>query len=396
MIEFTIGPAIKSYACLGFTTGGSFFWGFLLHKGDEQMIKKLIRSAITTASLICMGICMLSVPVKAETVSEEAEAATPVYDPMQPVDIVINLEDESRYMGVSLYRIGDYDGERFTYTAQILELVDKDYYKLSRESEIIAAAESLAAIVRKDDSFEKTDVSIVDGVGVAEDLTTGLYLIVQNRADRNATLDNAYFIETPGWNEETLEFMYDVRYFPKWEREAWFTFRNEIVYPMVIIFALVSLAIFCLLGNKILKFALAIAGFMICGYYGMIVSAKYLEIEANFLWLFVLFIVFAFVGTGVVWIITSIISAIVRKLKITDIVKKNMFWLTAVTGAIGVFFILYKMVLNNLYRSIVIAAACGAIGILVQYVSKGRELRGYTYEDLYRIQLKDKEDDERL
>ncbi|MBP5554699.1 MAG: hypothetical protein J6X94_07495 [Lachnospiraceae bacterium] len=370
------------------------------------MFKKILMYSVISLSVISMNIMVPFFVSKAnEAVAEEAVTVTveepevvaeeiPVYDPTQPVDIVINLEDETRYMGVTVYRIGDYDGERFTYIPEVLSLVGKDYYKLSRGADIKAHAATIASQIQGT-NLEGQNVSVVSGVGTIEDLTGGLYLIVQNKADHNASIDVPYIVETPQWSEETMEYMYDVRFFPKWEREVWFTFRHEVIYPFVMGALLIFLVIYSLMGGRILKAVLSVLAFFACGYVGMIESCEYFGIESDFLWMFVFFMIFAFVGIGVLWIIVAVISAIFRKIHGTELIRKNLFWITAFSGSAGVFFLLSRYILTDRYICGVIAVIIGTVGCMVQFFGRKKQACEYTYEDLYRIKVKEVSDDER-
>lgn len=400
----SIGPAIWFYACLGIFPG--YFFGLFaksLRRG--KMFKKILMYSIISISIMSVNLTVPFFVSKAnETVTEEAVTAigteevteeAVVYDPTQPVDIVINLEDETRYMGVTVYRIGNYDGERFTYLPEVLSLVNKDYYKLSRGADIKTHAATIASQIQST-QIEGQNVSVVSGEGRIEDLNAGLYLIVQNKADHNATIDVPYIVETPQWSEETMEYMYDVRFFPKWEKEVWFTFRNEVVYPFVLGALLLFLVIYSLTGGRVLKAVLSILAFFACGYTGMMRSCEYFGIESDFLWMFVFFMIFAFIGIGILWIFVTVISAIFRKFHVAELIHKNLFWITAFSGATGVFFLLTRYILTDRYICGVIAVILGIVGCMVQFFGRKNKACDYTYEDLYRLPVKETSDDERV
>ena len=330
------------------------------------------------------------ISVAGET-AEVIDRDTAVYDPTQEVDIVINLEDESTRMGVTVYRIGDYDGHLFKYTEEIKALMPKDYYKLSREGDILSAAQEIAAMIGKKITIEGVDVSIYRGVGTAEDLTPGLYLVVQNKAESNATLDTPYIVEAPEWSEDTLEYMYDIRTYPKWEKAIWFTFRPAIVRVVVIASVFLFCVSLCLIGGKVLRIVSFGTMFVLCGYTGTVIANQIEQFESNFLMQFFIFLIFAFLGMGLIWIVLSILSVPVRALKLHKFFKKRLFWVAPVIGATGIGYILTTYMTVGLSRSIIIATVLGVLGCILQGLRKKREITFYTYDDLLRLKPGDEE-----
>ncbi len=150
------------------------------------------------------------------------------------------------------------------------------------------------------------------------------------------------------------------------------------------------------MGMRILKPTFTLCAFLVCGYVGMINAGARLDIEADFLWMFVLFMSFAFIGIGVIWCLFTALSAIFRKAHITNAIKKNMFWISAFTGAAGLFYILHKYILIGTVKCAIVACTLGILGCVYQFLKKGKEGHAYTYDDLYRIEIREESDDERL
>ncbi len=351
---------------------------------------------IVLVNLIIFGTVVKASEIETATVEEaDPENKEPKpYDPEQEVDIVINLEDETRYMGVTVYRIGDYDGERFTYSPEVLECLGKDYYKLSRESEIVSNAKYLEELIPETLILEGQDVNVEQGIGTADGLTPGLYLVVQNKADHNANLDAPYIVETPQWSEENLEWMYDLRTYPKWEREVWFTFRPQIVVPMVWGALLLLLVVFCFMGARVIRGVFMGCLFFLFGYLGLKLATMIDQFEAQFMWYFVIFLVFAFLGTGITWDIISVISSPLKKIRAHKALRKQLFWITSLIGAILIGLILHNIVFHKWLPSIGIAAGIGILGCIVQRLKRDREVRFYTYDDLLKLEEGDPRMDE--
>ena len=357
---------------------------------NKEKNKLNILSFVTHLLLACaILLCFIFPCIKSAAAGNENEK--PEFNPDESVDIVIDLQDDTRFMTLTLYRIGDYDGERFAYTDEILRFMEKDYYKLSRETEKQSAAEVLSGLIPKETEPESFHVWVSGGKGEAEGLTSGLYLVVQNKKDQNAVLEKPFIVEAPGLSEDKTEYLYDVRVFPKWDREVWFTFRKEVVHPILIAAILALLVALCLVGAKSLRVVLVGSSFALSGLFGMTLVSFIDGFEYNFLWFFVVFLIFAFLGVGIMWGIITALSAPVKKIHADSFLRKNLFWMTALAGATGMFYLMYRFLLGNVMLCAVISVSAFILGCILQKLQQKNEVHFYTYEDLIRMSPKEED-----
>jgi hypothetical protein len=118
------------------------------------------------------------------------------------------------------------------------------------------------------------------------------------------------------------------------------------------------------------------------------------QFEAQFMWYFVIFLVFAFLGTGITWGIISVISSPLKKIRAHKALRKQLFWITSLIGAILIGLILHNIVFHKWLPSIGIAAGIGILGCIVQRLKRDREVRFYTYDDLLKLEEGDPRMDE--
>lgn len=300
------------------------------------------------------------------------------------VDITVDLEDDSRYLTVDVIKIGSYDGTYFTFEDEVKEYIGKDYYRLSGVSEIKQSAISLAEVV-SDMNLLTTTVKVESGKGTASDLDVGLYLIVQTADDKNAKIEYAYIVEAPAINEETGEYTYSIVTTPEWDKVVWFTFRAEVVRPVVMVISIILLIFLCFLGDGAIRVVFPGGAFILCGYIGMKLASNTNLFRTEFIWQFVIFMVFAFLGTGIAWGVMSVLLVPLNSVGLHSIYRKNIFWITAFLGALGIFYILDMKLHIDFWIGIAAALVCGIGGAVFQYLRRNKEVEFYTYEDLMKL-----------
>ena len=335
-------------------------------------------------------ICIMTVVVGLMAASgtrlpARAEDAKPEVDTNRKVTITVNLEDESRFMGIDLYHIGTYDGEKFTYLPEYRKLVEKDYYALDTTRKKDESVQVLAEYLEENQQI-KPDASIrlVKGKGKTAKLPQGLYLIVQNDEDHNSELEKVIVTEAPLFDEEQNIYLYDIRLFPKWERTIWFSFRPEVVYPLELVLLLSICLLLCLSGTRLLRSLGSATVFLLSGLFGMKICSY---ISTQFIWSMVFFTTTAFLGVGVLWMILGILGGAVKKSGAFQSAKKQLNRIVPIlSGAAGAYLI-YRYISKEWWCFAAIPAAFVVTGEIIRYLRRGKEVVFHTYEDLLELPI---------
>lgn len=338
---------------------------------------KSIRNIISLACVIGGLLGTIYSTVKAENPKPEVDLD-------QNVEISVNLEDDSRFMSVDLYRIGEYNGEEFVYLSNYLQLVDKDYYALDTEKEKDASVAVIAKYIKEHPEI-KTDFTLkVQGEAKTKELPLGLYLIIQNEGDHNSELRKNIVVEAPLYDEKENIYLYDIPLYPKWDRTIWFSFRPEVVYPLSIVILLGICLLLCLFSTRMVRSLGMTSIFILAGLLGMKIG---MTVTMEFIWLMMFFVFFAFMSVGILWMLASIIGGSVKKSVAIDSVKKKMYWIVPVLSGGAGSFIIYNYVSKAWWFYIAIPAGVVLIGEIIQYKRKDKEVVFHTYEDLIELPI---------
>ncbi len=140
-------------------------------------------------------------------------------DPDHKVTLTIDLEAQSKCATITLYRVGKWDGSIGEYVlteefsgsgAKLHDLTVSSMLQASKILDEYARKQASPVIAHQTTTLGKTQFS---------DLTSGLYLICQRReASDNVTI-RPYLTTLPVMNEETHNWDYDVKAYPKNESD---------------------------------------------------------------------------------------------------------------------------------------------------------------------------------
>lgn len=345
---------------------------------NKYTIINMYKNILLMMTVIVVFLCF-PLSIKAENAKEEI----PTIDENRRVSISINLDDNSRFMGISLYRIADYKNNRFEYLDSYNKLDIPKYYKLSREADKKAAASVISKYIKENNIQPDYDVKLTGGKASISDLGIGVYLIMQNDNDENATLKDFILVEAPKLIDE--EYQYDFILKPKYTKKIWFAFRPEVVYPITIVIGMLIGLIMCIFGAKVFRSSFMLACFILMGLVGMHLGRR---INASFLALLVFFILFAFIGLALVMFLDAAFIAPFRKTKAAPKAQRAGNYLTAIIGAALFSTLLYFFVLPQIMITSIVFAGLGISGLIIQYLRRDKYIIFYTYEDLIATELK--------
>lgn len=305
----------------------------------------------------------------------------------QTVSISVDLEDASRFMGINVYRIGYFDGEKFCYTDELRPLVDRDYsYITSDENKYKDCEVFLEYFETLGDSAAEAKIPVVKGVGSVDGLPVGLYIIQQSGADCNASLREYTFLEAPTLSNS--EYLYDIHLYPRWDREVWFSFRPDVVSPLFVIVTLFLCVLTAFWGAKLFRGLFYGACFAFFGYLGYLVGCEFVP---DFLWLMVVTMIAAFVGIGLLWGVFTVVQGAFFSRKIKKIFSGHLFWITPILACLVAIYVIRKELSENLVISIVIPVTVSLMGLITQFIKRNEEKVFYTYEDLISMKRVDEE-----
>lgn len=354
-------------------------------KKRKRIVKFLFMALLTLSVLFC-------VEEKAFAAStDNSESDELVIDVDQEVSITINLEDETRFMGVDFYLIGTYSNGQFQYDDLYESLVDARYTARNDDGE---RAEDLGVFLKyiKENDVEPTSVMrIRNGKGVIEGLPVGLYIMIQNELDYNAQLKKNNIIEAPTLSSDNTEYMYDIVLFPRWDRTVWFSFRPEVVNPLMSVLILLMCVLMAFFGAKIFRSLILIVAFFISGFVGFKYMSNYIS---DYLWLMVVFLLLAFVGVGILLFVVSVLTSFLVKRKLINMLTKHLIWITPVLALVISVITLRANISTECLYSICIPVVVAVLGTIYQFFKKNEIRNFYTYDDLIAMEIiDDKEGD---
>lgn len=297
----------------------------------------------------------------------------------EPVSISVNLENESRFMGVDVYQIAEFSKGEFLYLEPYSNLDITPYRKLTRGADIADTAETIADYIEEKKIEPTASINCKKGYGKAENLSVGVYLLIQNEDDCNARLKKINVVEAPLWSEETEEYLYEIHLFPEWERVIWFSFRPEVVFPLMRVIALLLCLAICIFGPRLIKNAFFGATAMLSGLLGMKLG---MMINGSFLALMLFFVLFAFIGLGIVMFLSILSDRILKKAYLYDFLQKKQFWIVPLMGAFLFSYFVHLWYISSLPVVLGIFAALSGLGIYLRYLKKDEQIIFHTYDDL--------------
>lgn len=322
----------------------------------------------------------------ADAPAEETEGDTEV-DPDKTAVIHVELEKENAMMGVSVYQVGKWTEDGFSYIQPYADLVTRDYYLVNTQNELKKQIRTVAEYIEKNGAQESGRIKVADGTGASAELPVGLYILIQNADGSNAKMDEPLYVEAPAYSASTGTYLYEIHVYPKWEASIWFSFRPEVVYPMILICALIICAFLCLFGARIIRSLFVAALAILSGLAGFQLGMKYTN---SYL---VSMVAFVFLGYIAVFILFYCFSYTKKKRKRTNAITTFewvLVYATPVIGAVCAGFLIYHYLSGEIWFYLAIPAVVAIGGLLLQIRNTKNRRIFYTYDDL--IETKDKGD----
>ena len=357
--------------------------------------------AARLASAICIIACMalliflmMFAKAKAETltdanvISEETTVSEEVSedDEYHLVDITVELEDTSRFMGVSVYRIGYYEDGHFFYNTPYREQVNYDYNDVKKENTKEAHVLKLSEFIRDEEIPGDYLISVENGTGKIEGIEPGLFLLIQDEeSDYNAQLKKTVLIEGPSYDSVNKEDIYDIRTFPQYEKAVWFTFRPEVAGPMSLGIILLACLMLCVIGTRSVKFVLFMIPFAGVGMAGVVMSEF---ANFKFIEMMLVYVLVGFIGVGFSFLLMNAFRTLFKNTGVIRFLNRNSFWISTIIGAGLGALVVYKFISQNLIFYAIIPGAVFIFGFIWQLVRRKRIPEFHNYEDLISIPIK--------
>lgn len=335
----------------------------------------IVGTPFLRALFLIILLCLLgSAPVYAKKIVEKPDIL-----PDEPITLIVDLENESRFLGMDVYQLAEYKDGAFSYIEPYNELDITPYRKLSRGTEIDNVAHVIEEYIIENQIEPTAQISCKKGTGKANGLKVGVYLLIQNDSDHNAMINKSYVVEAPMWADETEEYLYEIHLFPKWKQVVWFSFRPEVVFPLMKVFTLMICLALCIWGPRIIRNAFLSLIAMLSGLLGMKMG---MAINGSFLALMLFFILFAFIGLGLMLFILMLFESIIKKVLLYDYLQRKQFWIVPLIGAVLFSYFTYSWFIKNIWIVTLVFVALSILGIVLQYLKKDEQIIFHTYDDL--------------
>lgn len=338
-------------------------------------------------SIICalhLSMCLATVLffVFSFMVKAEEPVEVPETDTHNLVDITVELEDSSRFMGISVYQIGEYRDGDFAYISPYKDLVQYDYYTLQKDSTKESHVLKFCDYIEENSLEGDYQINVINGTGAITGLEPGLYLLEQNmQTDYNSQLQKAFLIEGPTYQAATKEYLFDIRSYPSWEKTIWFSFRPEVVNPMSLTILLLACVLLCFYGARIIKPAMFLIPFAAIGTLGLRLAER---AKVSFLWMMFMYVMFAFMGAGLTYLLFSAIMGLLKNTKLSRGIKRQSFWITPLVGAAIGAYLVYRYLSQNAIFYLYIPIAVFILGVVWQFFTRKRIPIFHTYDELIR------------
>lgn len=305
----------------------------------------------------------------------------------EKINITVDLKDNSRFMGINVYQVGTYDGQKFLYKDEYKALVDRDYYNINRESEKQADVEKFYEYLDENkDVIPTAKMEVRKGFGKIEGLPLGIYLLRQNEEDKNARLTSNILVEAPQISLTLNRYIYEIDVLPRWENVAWFSFRPEVINPLITILGLIICFLLSFFGSTMFQSLFYSASFLFLGLIGFNLGKDFLS---EYIWLMVIFLISAFIGIGLLWMVIGLIAKIKFSKRISRFLRKQLIWITPIVAFYFASQIIKNNISENFIFSIIIPAVISASGMVVQFVRRKHIKVFYTYDDLLNLKRTD-------
>lgn len=167
---------------------------------------------------------------------------------------------------------------------------------------------------------------------------------------------------------------------PEWQGELLFT-REVLVFVGIIVLMLTGI-LFCFWGYKYFSTVLFLGiGAVVC-------YASFLLIEpmtANSVVRMFLTVSLTFLGICLVYFLDIILSYFLDKLRLKNVLGKNIYLLAAPLGAAIIGLTIYWFIWRGLAVAVVTAVVCGITGLVFQHHNKKKAVRFRCYNDLLQM-----------
>lgn len=181
--------------------------------------KKRITAFLAALMLAVLSLCQMAY-AKPQAEADAAKQAG--MDASQFVTLTLDLESQEKQATLALYQVGVWDGsrERYSLTGAFIP-AGVDLGVLSGDPNLVAAEDvialsaSLEQFTREHSLTPFASQTTTAGIMRFENLPTGLYLILQQRAEGDNVTINPFLTSLPVWDEERLSWDYDVTAYPK-------------------------------------------------------------------------------------------------------------------------------------------------------------------------------------
>lgn len=316
----------------------------------------------------------------------KAELKRPDINTQEPVSITVDLQDDSasRFMGISLYRIASVVDNEFVYDEKYSGLELTEYKRLPRMADKMDMAIELLDYIDEMNIKPTATMSLRHGTGTVSGLEPGVYIAVQNEEDFNASLSKILLVDAPTWSADNEEYMYDIQLFPKWEKEVWFSFRPEVIYPALKVAALIICLALCLFGPRIIHSVIYCVVALLGGLVGMQIGQS---LNCSYHMLMILFMSSAFIALILFMLVFQAEDNVAKKNRFAEYLQKKQFWIVPVTGAALFAAATYFWFVHTEWVAVTVFAALAILGTYLQYLKKNEQIIFHTYDDLIEMKL---------
>ena len=169
---------------------------------------------------------------------------------------------------------------------------------------------------------------------------------------------------------------------PKWQGEL--VFSKEVLIFLGVILLMIVGVLFCFYGYKFFGTILLIGiGTVMC--YGSFLLVE--PMTPNTVIRLFLTVSLTFLGVCLAYFLDIIWGFILDKLRIRNVLAKNIYLLAAPLGAAIIGLTIYYMIWRGKIVAIAIACVCLAIGLVFQFFKRKKQVRFKSYNDLMKLPL---------
>lgn len=341
----------------------------------------------------CVPFCIVNLILMfVVTLNVRAESLInrPPMDTNQRVNIYVDLNDESesRFLGIDVYKIAEIVDDEFRYIYPYSELGLTEFKRLGRDGDKYLVSQEIMDFIETNNVTATNHFNCFKGTGEIRNLETGVYILVQNGDDKNASLNSIMLVEAPKWDRESEEYLYDIHVQPRWERVTWFSFRPEVIYPLLQVVSLMICLALCLFGPRIIRGAFTCVVAITGGILGMETGRHF---ESSFIAMMIFFLLFSFVALGMLSFISMVVRDMFNKELIYKFLQQKQFWIVPCVGAALFAVFTYLWFIPQIYLAAAIFVILSVLGTYLQYLKKDEQIIFYTYDDLIKLEADDED-----